>query len=114
MITSDGINDATAPDSDGWERLNILQDKMATWQAENFPNCQDWELALGVCEEAGELAQCILKLHRGMRKDEFDMEKLKDAIGDTVVFLLGVCDCYGWRLSEILETTSTEVLKRKW
>jgi hypothetical protein len=42
------------------------------------------------------------------------MEKLKDAIGDTVVFLMGVCDCYGWRLSEILETTSTEVLKRKW
>src|SRR5882757_7645845 len=105
--------DIEIPDQD-WAGLDRLQYDVLQWQARNFPDCAEWELALGVCEEAGELAQCVLKLHRRMRKEEFDEAKLKDAVGDIVVFLIGVCGARGWRLSEVVSSTADEVLRRSW
>ncbi len=107
-------NDTKDQNNSGWEGLEILQNEIQAWQVTNFPECKEWELALGVCEEAGELAQCVLKLHRGMRADEFDEERLKDAVGDIIVYLLGICYTRDWRMSDVLRSTSEKVLKRKW
>jgi NTP pyrophosphatase (non-canonical NTP hydrolase) len=100
--------------NDQWLGLETLQDAIQTWQDRNFPDCKDWELALGVCEEAGELAQCVLKLHRRMRAGEFDEARLADAIGDVVVYLIGLCGSKGWRLSSVLRSTAERVLRRNW
>lgn len=98
----------------GWSGLDALQKRVVEWQSENFPGCQEWELALGVCEEGGELARSILKLHRKMRKLNADESSLRDAIGDIVIFLFGICASRGWRMSVILQSTGEQVLKRKW
>ena len=97
-----------------WLGLERLQDTILAWQKNNFPDCQVLELALGVCEEAGELAQCVLKLHRGMRAAEFDEARLADAVGDVVVYLIGLCGAKGWRLSSVLRATSERVTARNW
>jgi NTP pyrophosphatase (non-canonical NTP hydrolase) len=99
---------------DKWEALDQLQDQILKWQNLNFPNCQEWQLALGVCEESGELAACVLKMSRSMRTAEFDEDRLKDAVGDILIFLIGVCGGRGWQLSEILQNTSETVLARNW
>jgi NTP pyrophosphatase (non-canonical NTP hydrolase) len=67
-----------------------------------------------VIEEAGELAQCFLKLHRGIRKEEFNEERFQDAIGDITLYLMGICGNRNWRLSEILSSTAEKVLARNW
>lgn len=100
--------------NDGWGGLNELQKRVMVWQQENFPECSEWELALGVSEEAGELAQCILKMYRGMRTEEFDAARLQDAIGDTIIYLIGICGARNWQLSEVLTATAERVLGRNW
>lgn len=107
------MNKLTEPAGD-WSALDALQEKILAWQKDNFPDTQEWELALGVCEEAGELAQCVLKLHRGMRQHEFDEARLKDAVGDVTIFLIGLCGSRGWLLSDVLKSTSEKVLARDW
>jgi len=94
--------------------LDVWQQKIVNWQKENFPTCQDWELALGVCEEAGELADCVLKIHRKLRLNEYTEQRLQDAIGDIIVYLFGLCHSKGWKLSDVIETTGEDVLKRSW
>lgn len=106
-------NNGLAPQH-GWEGLDELQDKVMAWQGTNFPGCSEWELALGVSEEAGELAQCILKMHRGMRNEEFDEARLQDAVGDTIIYLIGICGGRNWQLSEVLRSTAQRVLAREW
>jgi NTP pyrophosphatase (non-canonical NTP hydrolase) len=94
--------------------LDSLQHQVLCWQSKNFPDCEEWELALGVCEESGELAQCVLKLYRGIRADEFNEDRLKDTIGDIVIYLMGICGARNWTLAEILRETSERVLSRNW
>lgn len=100
--------------AEAWSPVESLQRQVLRWQSQNFPECQEWELALGVCEESGELAQCILKLHRGIRGDEFNEDRLKDAVGDILVYLMGICGARNWSLAEVLETTAERVLSRDW
>jgi NTP pyrophosphatase (non-canonical NTP hydrolase) len=99
---------------ENWQGLDNLQTQVLLWEKENFPDSHEWEFALGTCEEAGELAQCVLKLHRKMRESEFNEARLQDAIGDIVIYLFGICGKRNWKLSEILEVTSEKVLSRKW
>jgi NTP pyrophosphatase (non-canonical NTP hydrolase) len=99
-------------DDDEW--INVLQDRIEGWQRANFPQTTEWELILGCVEELGELSQNYLKLHRGIRTDEFSEERLKDAIGDLLVFLIGLISARGYRVREILENTVDTVTQRQW
>jgi NTP pyrophosphatase (non-canonical NTP hydrolase) len=94
--------------------MDELQGRVATWEEANFPQCEEWELILGVCEEAGELAQNFLKMHRRIRAEEFTPDSMKDAIGDLLVYAAGVCNRHGWGLREIFEQTVTTVETRRW
>jgi NTP pyrophosphatase (non-canonical NTP hydrolase) len=94
--------------------LDELQAEVEEWQRQNFPEAQELELALGVCEEAGELAACVLKLHRRMRGEKYSEARLRDQIGDIIVYLMGICSLREWKLSEVIEETGEAVLKRDW
>lgn len=71
-----------------WKTLVEERDE---WVAKNFPDSYKTDSLLGVVEELGELAHAHLKSKQGIRgtKAEHD-EAAKDAIGDLVVYLLGV------------------------
>lgn len=103
-----------ARDNERWHALDELQQRITDWQHHNFPNCSDWELALGVAEESGEIADCVLKAHRKLRADEYGEDRLQDAIGDTLIYLIGLCSLRGWKMSQILCGTADLVLKRAW
>jgi NTP pyrophosphatase (non-canonical NTP hydrolase) len=103
-----------ADSADNWRALDALQENVIKWQRENFPDCAEWELALGVSEEAGEIADYVLKTHRHIRANEFPAERMKDAVGDLIIYLFGICEVHGWRLSEIVDITVTKVTNRNW
>jgi NTP pyrophosphatase (non-canonical NTP hydrolase) len=96
------------------KEIDALQRRFELWQLENFPSCTEWELALGVTEEVGEIADCVLKSHRGIRSNEYPEDRLRDAIGDTVIYLFGLCSLRGWKLSDVLFETADLVLRRSW
>jgi NTP pyrophosphatase (non-canonical NTP hydrolase) len=97
-----------------WAALDELQRRVLKWQNLNFPDCAEWELALGVAEEAGEVADYVLKSHRHIRAQEFPEERLKDAVGDLIIYLFGICEAHDWLLSEIANGTVDKVLTRNW
>lgn len=95
-------------------QLSELQAKVKEWQGANFGEVQVWELVLGACEEVGELAHCVLKRHRSMDRQEDLEARMRDAIGDIVVFLMGVCEEEKWDIGEIIKETVGTVVERKW
>lgn len=66
------------------------------WVERNFPDSYKTDTLLGVIEELGELSHAHLKAKQGIRgsQKEHD-EAAKDAIGDLVVYLLGVINYEG-------------------
>jgi NTP pyrophosphatase (non-canonical NTP hydrolase) len=89
------------------------QKTVAAWRAENFPdNTLLQQLAGAAGELAGEALQQGLKLEDG-RVEEVDRElKIKDAIGDTLIYLMGACDKLDTTLEECFEIAWAEVHKR--
>jgi NTP pyrophosphatase (non-canonical NTP hydrolase) len=77
------------------DTLSTVQRESREWRAQAYPETRGIELqALGVCEEAGELAHAVLKYKQGIRG--YDREKTRkevaDAIGDIVIYACGVAD----------------------
>lgn len=102
-------------------QLDRIQDERAKWARHNFPNAGAKEHALGVCEEAGELAHAILKLDpgtasgdsiRGSRSELLD--EVADALGDLLVYACGVATDCGLALSDCLQAAWDEVKDRDW
>lgn len=100
--------------------LRDLQEQHLAWSSYNFGKVKgDRSKAplgmLGVMEELGELAHAMLKQHQNIRGTSAEHEeKMKDSVGDLVVFLADVCTSLGFDMQEIVETTWTEVSKRDW
>lgn len=94
------------------DRLDRVQAAIKIWQRKNFPNTSETDLTLGVCEESGELAACVLKMRRGIRSDRYNEARLHDAIGDVVIYLMGICDAHGWALTSVVSATADVVLAR--
>lgn len=70
------------------ERLNQLIQEISTWSKRNFAVRVP---QLGVLEEIGETAHCLLKRGQGIRgfdNDEYFKEQLADALADTAIYLL--------------------------
>lgn len=100
-----------------FEDLDMLQEMFCLWEQKNFGQQLPERRVLGAVEEVGELAHCFLKRSQGIRGMDdpavFD-EKARDAVGDTVIYLLNLCNAEGWRMSEIIQETAEVVLKRDW
>lgn len=94
--------------------LSKLQRDVSEWRFKNFGITPTYYPLLGVVEEIGELAHAYLKQAQGIRKDENFEEHIKDAIGDTVIFLMDLCDKLGYDLKEIIQDTWKDVKKRNW
>lgn len=95
--------------------LRQLQEEQRPWQQHNFPGREAYYPLLGAVEELGELAHEHLKDIQGIRgTHEEHMEKAKDAVADTIIFLSDYCSAMGFDLQEIVEQTWNEVKKRDW
>lgn len=66
--------------------LSKLQEEQALWSARNFGDQSSEMALLGLVEEVGELAHAVLKREQGIRTNEKLDAKLKDAIGDIVIY----------------------------
>lgn len=104
--------------------IDELQTMMGRWRGKNFPamgEAQNNECVLGVSEEAGELVRAHLKSLQGIRgfstmgegKVKRDY-KMKDAMADAIIFMMGVCDANKWSLQNVLEATCQSVMERNW
>jgi len=78
-----------------------LQEEHKVWAEKNFGN-QDIEVyCLGLIEEIGELAHSVLKRKQGIKNNENHDEKIKDAIGDITIYLVGFCNCSDINIEEL-------------
>lgn len=97
--------------------LRDTQARLAEWQAGNRLAATPELLVLGVMEELGELAHCLLKRAQGIRgydnPDKFRAES-RDAIGDCLIYLTQVAHALGYDLQDVLDETAAQVLKRDW
>jgi len=68
---------------------------------------------MGVCGEAGELAECYKKLLRADYDTDTFKERLKGELGD-VLYYVAVCAYeHGYQLSDIAEHNYNKLQKRK-
>lgn len=99
-----------------FEDLKKLQDEFEYWEQENFgEQPPEWRL-MGAVEELGELHHSELKQMQGIRLEDDDVgpEATRDAVGDTVIYLINFCNVKGIDFSECLKDASEEVLDREW
>lgn len=69
-----------------------LQTEVYKWQVYNFGVPPASHLALGVCEEIGELCHAVLKMEQDIRgSKEKHLADIKDAVGDASIFLMNLC-----------------------
>ena len=98
--------------------LKQMQHEILKWQDKNFPDRQPWEAVVGATEEIGELCHTYLKAHQGIRGKNLDddvfPEEAQDAIGDCIIFLMGLCNTFKWDMEDILTQTWKEVGQRDW
>ena len=98
--------------------LRVMQAEVRMWTDKNFGDARGLDAVvnptLGVSEEVGELCHSILKLRQQIRGNEKHLDKAQDAIGDTTIYLLDICNRMGWDLETILVNTWEEVKKRDW
>jgi NTP pyrophosphatase (non-canonical NTP hydrolase) len=97
--------------------LKFLQSESQKWRQHSFPpEHRTASLqALGVCEEAGELAHAVLKMEQGIRgtRDEHLMEAA-DAVGDIVIYLAGLSTSLGLDLERCVKSAWAQVAQRNW
>lgn len=91
-----------------------LQERVSVWSHRNFGDQPSWKPLLGVGEEAGELYHAYLKLSQGIRMDEDHRAKMKDAVGDIVIYLADFCTREGLILAECITDAWEEVEQRDW
>lgn len=72
-------------------------------------------MLLGACEELGELCHAHLKNEQGIRgTPEEWREKKKDAIGDTLIYLMDYCNKEDLDIEECLQMALDEIATRDW
>jgi NTP pyrophosphatase (non-canonical NTP hydrolase) len=107
--------------------LDRIQNEARTWREANFPKYTAFDQMMGMVEEMGELAHALLKFEQKIREYATDPDKppisaiknkfetdARDAVGDWIIFCLGLCDRYGWNLQDIIEETWEKVRLRDW
>lgn len=99
----------------GWTgNLAELQEQVTQWTEKNFGSTDSWECLLGLGEEVGELYHAYLKRHQGIRKGEDHNAKIRDAVGDIVIYLIDFCRRENLNFARCIEDTWAEVSERDW
>lgn len=97
--------------------IRELQELAEEWRSNSFPpeHTTPPLQALGVCEEAGELAHAVLKGVQGIRGTEAEHRMAAaDAVGDIVLYLTGVCTAMGLDMQTCIEDAWDQVKQRDW
>lgn len=95
--------------------LRRIQREHKKWSARNFgEDVPTWHPLLGVVEEIGELCHAHLKEAQGIRTNEDHIANAKDAVGDTVIYLIDYCNRRGFDFADILLETWKQVRARDW
>jgi NTP pyrophosphatase (non-canonical NTP hydrolase) len=97
--------------------LDFLQEESQKWRDHSFPpEHRTAELqALGICEEAGELAHAVLKRAQGIRGTDLEHQHdERDAVGDIVIYLAGFCSSRGYNFEHCVKTAWYQVAARDW
>lgn len=97
--------------------LSLLQTILKNWLNYNFPESTSDDQFKGVVEEIGELARADLKHIQGIRgfdNEEKYESKMKDAIGDIVIYLINYCTRKNIKFYECIELAIEEIMKRDW
>lgn len=94
--------------------LSRTQSQLKVWHDHNFGEVPSWQPLLGLQEELGELSHSFLKRAQNIRTNEDHDLRIKDAVGDIMIFLLDFCNNEGLDAEAILEKTWHEVRERNW
>ena len=95
--------------------LKLIQQQNKKWADKNFGvDRPAWQPLLGAVEEIGELSHAYLKRAQGIRIQENHMENMKDAVGDTIIYLCDFCNVMGFDIHEIVKETWDQVKQRDW
>lgn len=97
--------------------LTYIQEQTQAWREQSFPAEHRTAplQALGVCEEAGELAHAVLKMEQGIRGTrEEHIAAAQDAVGDIVIYLMGLCTSLDINLEWCIAIAWAEVEQRDW
>lgn len=95
--------------------LATLQMRVHDWRKKAYPDTRGIELqALGVAEESGELCHAVLKYKQGIRGYDFAKthDEVGDAIGDIIIYAMGVADMLDISVEEALYKTVDHVINR--
>ena len=101
--------------------LKQLQSALFEWCGKNFltGDLQKDKLseALGIAEEAGEIAHFVLKDVQNIREG-IDKQKVKeeiaDGVSDFLIFAMNLCSLYDICIEDAISKTAEKVLKRDW
>lgn len=97
--------------------LSDLQVALARWQANEFGTSTHEHLALGVCEESGELAHAVLKHAQGIRglgDPDAYREAAGDALADVAIYAIQLATALRLDFGALLLATAERVMERKW
>ena len=86
--------------------------KLAARTRKNFEVKKDMQtdIGLGLCGEAGEVADIIKKHLAGAK--EIDTAHLKEELGDVLWYLAEACDCFGFTLEDVARANIEKLSKR--
>lgn len=94
--------------------LTQLQNEVGAWSRKNFGDQPAYRPLLGVAEETGELCHAFLKKEQNIRLEENHDAKLKDAVGDIVIYLADFCERTGINLDQCIYDAWSLVQEREW
>lgn len=95
--------------------LAKIQFELKSWQKHNFPNRDNWEPAMGIAEESGELCHAVLKRHQGIRgTPEEHKAAIKDAVADIIIYCADLANAEGFSLEATVSEVWLKVKQRDW
>ena len=94
--------------------LTQIQAEHKDWHKHNFGEVPFWMPVFGMMEELGELAHALLKQVQGVRTTEDHNENIKDAIGDLLIFTIGLANTLDLDLRSVIAETWGKVKIRDW
>lgn len=106
--------DAGKLPADPWSALQVM---LSRWETRNFGAGTLAHRALGVCEEAGELAHAILKHEqgiRGMGDRDAMREAAGDAIADVTIYAINLATALRLDFGTLVRGVAEQVMGRDW
>lgn len=101
---------STTNETDWWDRTT---GRINAWHADYFPDATTEQVALKVCEEAGELARAVGNLSTGTRPGvDWEQETRKEC-GDVFGALVAFARVAGFDLRTAIEAKVGEVTARR-